>query len=127
MRWRRTATAAVAFSAAAMLPGNAASGEMPTALAIISIQPRDGGIEIAASALAVTAGELTGELIINRKGGSGTVSTRQSRKLDLAAGESEYIARTGVNFAKGDKLEVNVTLMKGDLLIAESSLTTHGD
>lgn len=126
MSWRRP-TVTVALVAGAVFASNASSGEMSTALAIISIEPRDGGIEIAASALALTAAELKGEVVISRKGSSGTVSTRQSRNLDLAAGETDYIARTGVSFGQGDELEVRVTLKDGDVLVAESSVMTHGD
>ena len=117
MRW---AAAAGCLLGAGLSEGaRAESG----AFALIEVNARDGGIEIAASALALTAGEYDAEMVIDRRGAGGTVSTRQGRKLSLGDGETGDISRVGVSYQVGDSLVVTVTVKRDGIVIAESTLS----
>lgn len=94
------------------------------ALPLISLNPGDGGIEIVASVVAVEAGTVTGDLTIDRRGSSGTVTTRQSRELVLDRGETGQIARTGISFGAEDFLEIRLALSKDGKVIAETLVST---
>lgn len=102
----------------------AVADEKGGALALISVDAGKDGIEVVGTALALAAGAFTGEMVIDRKGGAGTVSTRQSRDLTLAAGERADIARVGVSYAAGDRLTVTVKLTRDGATVAQATLST---
>lgn len=102
----------------------AQAGEGSAALALIGINTRDGSIEVVGGALAVEAGAFLGEMVIDRQGASGTVSTRQSREFILATGEEADIARVGVSYRPGDRLTVTVTLRREGVVVSEATLST---
>lgn len=100
------------------------AGEQSVALALIGVNARDGGIEVVGGALAVEAGAFLGEMVIDRQGASGTVSTRQSREVILATGEQADIARVGVSYRPGDRLTVTVILRRDGVVVSEATLLT---
>lgn len=99
------------------------AGEESVALALIEVNARADGIEVVGTALAVEAGAFKGEMVIDRRGASGSVSTRQVREINLAAGEKADIARVGVSFQTGDRLSVTVTLTRDGAIVSEASLS----
>lgn len=132
VRGRRLARAAAlglagGLASAGAQADNAASDGSPSAVATIDIAPSESGIEIVGGALAIAPARLTGEIVINRSGKSGTVSTRQSSELDLDAGETGDIARNGISFDEGDRLEVTVTLSVDGEVVSTSRLETGGN
>lgn len=98
-----------------------------SALALVVVEPSESGLEIVGRALAIVTGTVSGEMVIDRRGASGTVSTRQGREIELKAGQTGDIARVGVSFEPGDVLDVSVILSKNGNEIARSSLTTSGN
>lgn len=92
------------------------------ALALIEVTSRGDNMEIVGSALALTAGQFSGEMVINREGASGSVSTRQGRELTLDTGERTDIARVGVSHQAGDRLSITVTLKRDGNVVAETTL-----
>ena len=94
------------------------------ALALIDVEARADGIEIVGSALAIEAGTFEGEMVIDRKGASGSVATRQSRDFVLSAGERSDIARVGVSYQAGERLSVTVTLRRDGNTVSEATLST---
>jgi hypothetical protein len=110
-------------AALAVAAGSAFSAEDGVVVARIDISPKDGSLDIDASAVAVSGSTVTGEVSIEKSGPSGNVSLRQQRTLTLAAGESGAIGRTGLSFAKGDLLEVSIVLRVGEMVVAQASST----
>ena len=93
------------------------------AFAIIDIQPSEAGITVAGKAFSLQPIEVDAEMLIERKGKSGTVATRQGRPLRLEPGKTESIAQTGVNFGGGDTIAVTVLLRQAGIVVAESTAT----
>ena len=117
------------ISAGMLLPGGplaepARAGDESAALALIGVETSDGGIEVVGSAVAVESGTFDGEMVIDRQGASGSVSTRQSRNLVLSAGERADIARVGVSYQAGDRLSVTVTLKRDGAIVSQATLST---
>jgi len=111
------------LGAGALSETSSAGGES-AALALVSVETRADGIEIVGSALAVEAGTFEGEMVIDRQGASGSVSTRQARDFVLAAGERSDIARVGVSYQAGERLRVTVTLRRDGNTVSETTLST---
>jgi hypothetical protein len=116
--------AALLLAGGMVIAARANPASAADALPLISLNPGDGGIEIVASVVAVEAGTVTGDLTIDRRGSSGTVTTRQSRELALDRGETGQIARTGISFGADDFLEIRLALSKGGKVIAETVVST---
>jgi hypothetical protein len=95
-----------------------------SALALIGVDMRDDGIEVVGTALAAEAGAFKGEMVIDRRGASGSVSTRQSRDVVLAAGEQADIARVAVSYRPGDRLSVTLTLTRDGAVVSKATLST---
>lgn len=117
-------SAALLLAGGMVIAARANPASAADALPLISLNPGDGGIEIVASVVAVEAGTVTGDLTIDRRGSSGTVTTRQSRELALDRGETGQIARTGISFGADDFLEIRLALSKGGKVIAETVVST---
>lgn len=116
---------AACLSGAGALPEPSHAGDEGVALALIGVESRADGIEIVGSALAVEAGAFQGEMVIDRQGASGSVSTRQARDFVLAAGERSDIARVGVSYRPGERLRVTVTLRRDGGTVSEATLSTE--
>lgn len=68
--------------------------------------------------------EVTATLSIEHEGSGGRMTTRQSRTIDLVAGSSRLpVASTGLNFGDGSRLSVDLVVMIGDTIIAQSRVT----
>lgn len=117
-------SAALLLAGGMVIAARADPASAADALPLISLNPGDGGIEIVASVVAVEAGTVTGDLTIDRRGSSGTVTTRQSRELVLDRGETGQIARTGISFGAEDFLEIRLALSKDGKVIAETLVST---
>lgn len=118
-RWLLPALSACVLSSALAEPAQSAS----TALALISVEAHDGNIQLIGSALALEASAFSGEMVIDRRGDAGSVSTRQARDFNLAAGEKADIARVGVSYRPGDRLDVTVTLTHNGAIISQTRLS----
>jgi hypothetical protein len=103
--------------------GTALAEDAGSAFAVIDIQPAEAGITVAGKAFSLLSIEVEAEMLIERKGKSGTVSTRQGRVLKLKPGTTENIAQTGVNFGEGDTIAVTVLLKQAGVVVAESTAT----
>lgn len=121
-RKNKASIPAAAALIAVALGSNSAFGQSPV-FAVIDIQPAESGIIISGKAFALSPIKVEAEMVIERKGKSGTVSTRQSRALDLQPGTTEDIARTGVNFGDGDTVAVTILLKHEGVIVAESTTT----
>lgn len=115
----------IACMSAGVLPESSQAGEESAALALIGVEMRADSIEVVGSALAVEAGTFEGEMVIDRQGASGSVSTRQVRDFVLAAGEQSDIARVGVSYRAGERLRVTVTLRREGSTVSEATLSTE--
>lgn len=100
------------------------AGEESGALALIGVDVRGDGIELVGTVLAAEAGAFKGEMVIERLGASGSVSTRQSRDVILAAGERADIARVAVSYQTGDRLNVILTLTRDGAFVSKATLST---
>lgn len=120
----RQITGKLLLAAGMSLAMPAHADDMGGALALIGVNTGKDGIEVVGTALAIEAGVFKGEMVIDRKGASGTVSTRQSRDLTLAAGDQADIARVGVSYRTGDQLTVTVKVTRDGVLISEATLST---
>lgn len=118
---RRPGIALVALAALCPLP---AAGADQAALAVIDVVGTPGGIEVVGRAVALTDAKLSGRMSISRQGASGTVSTSQGSELDISAGESADIARVGISFQAGDRLEVTLVLTREGEVVSEAVLRT---
>ncbi len=119
----REITGKLLLAAGMCLTVPAEADEKSGALALISVNAGEDGIEVVGTALAIEAGAFKGEMVVDRKGSSGTVSTRQSRDVTLAAGDQADIARVGVSYRAGDQLTVTVTLTRDGALVSEATLS----
>ena len=126
MSWHRAGIAVSSCLALFMTASRLTAGEAASAIPVIAISAKPGGIEIAASVLGFAEEKLTGEVSIDRTGKSGTVATRQSRDLALAPGESASIATTGISFGEGDTLSVRVTLSRRGEVVGEATVSMGG-
>ena len=125
-RWPRRLSllaAGLALSGTAMSEA-ARAAEESAALALIGVNAREGNIEVVGGALALEAGTFLGEMVIDRQGASGAVSSRQSREVTLATGEEADIARVGVSYTPGDRLTVTVILKREGIVVSQASLST---
>ncbi len=100
------------------------AGDAGGAIALIGVTGRDGGIELVGSALAVEGGTFRGDMVIDRRGAGGSVSTRQAGEVVLAPGERADIARVEVSYQPGDRLDVTVTLTRDGVFVAQTTLST---
>lgn len=110
--------------AAAALGSTPTAGAEQSALAVIDVVGTQSGIEVVGKAVALTDARLSGKMSISRQGAAGSVSTSQGGELELSAGETGDIARVGISFQPGDRLEVTVVLMQDGNVVSEASLRT---
>lgn len=116
---------AAAFMSVASVPTIAAADGDTSVLPMIELRHVDGGLEIAGKALALSESNVSGELVINRSGQGGTVSSQQGGTLELAAGQVADVAKVNLSYADGDKLDVTLTLRRNGIFIARSTLSTE--
>ena len=109
--------------AIACATGDAAAQDGGTvAVPSIAIVPTEAGIQITAAAVGFGDADIEGSLEIDRIGGSGTMTTRQDRKLQLSAGQSQDIARTALSLARGDRIFIRVVLRQDGNLIGKAEV-----
>lgn len=109
--------------AAATAFGLSAHAGEQVALAVIDVARTADGIEIVGRAVGLADGPVSGLMTISRTGQSGSVSTSQGGEIDMKAGQAADIARVGVSFQPGDRLEVVLALSQGANVIARTTLT----
>lgn len=103
------------------LPAMAES--IPPVLPEIILTHSDGMIHIEGVVSAIGPAEVTATLTISHKGSSGTMNTQQSRNLTLAALDKRVsVASTGLNFGVESHLVVDLSVMRGDVVIAGSKV-----
>jgi hypothetical protein len=109
------------------MPAMADDSSQGAALPVIDLQQTDGGVEIVGRITALKAGAFDGEMTIQRRGASGSVSTRQASSVELAVGQSAEIARVSVSHSPGDALHVELILSRDGIAIARAEFTTSPD
>jgi hypothetical protein len=114
-----------AFMSLAAVPTIAAAGGDNAILPMIELRHVDGSLEIVGKALALSDSNVSGELVINRSGQAGMVSSRQGGNLELAAGQVANVAKVNLSYAEGDKLDVTLTLSRNGSVVARSILSTE--
>ncbi|MEP9374473.1 curli-like amyloid fiber formation chaperone CsgH [Mesorhizobium sp. KR1-2] len=107
------------------VPTIAAAGGDNAVLPMIELRHIDGSLEIVGKALALSDSNVSGELVINRSGQAGTVSSQQGGTLELIAGQVANIAKVNVSYADGDKLDVTLILSRDGIFVARSILSTE--
>lgn len=122
---KKTLLASAAIGLAAISSAGA-TDQAGSALAVIDVRNGANGIEVVGRALAITDAKLSGTMVLHREGPSGSVTSSQGSDVELAAGQSADIARVNVNFEDGSRLDIKLTLKQGDVVIAESTLTSTG-
>ncbi|GGA68575.1 hypothetical protein GCM10011385_23030 [Nitratireductor aestuarii] len=124
----RHAAALIVGLAAACGAGDATAQDGGAAVAVpsIAIEPTETGLQIVASAVGFDMAEIEGSVEIDRTGGSGTVTTRQNRKLNLSAGQSQDIAKTALSLAKGDRISVRVVLRQNGRIVGKAEVSSGG-
>lgn len=108
------------FSAPA---GGASGAGQPSAELLLHQTEHGGSLSISASVVATTALHVTGEMTVQRKGRSGTTSTRQAGEFDLVPGVEVLIARISVSHAPGDAVEVVATITRDGEIIARETFS----
>jgi hypothetical protein len=103
---------------AMMAPGAvlaAGSGDRaaPAAVGTIEVSHGSGGLTIKGGALALTDGDFQGTLTIDKEGRSGTMKTSQGGRLSLRAGESGSVARVGLSYQPGDRIDIRLEITSG--------------
>lgn len=106
---------------ASALPAMAGDEQM-SALPTIILSNSEGSLSVEAGVLALADGKVDGQMSLDRSGPSGTVSTRQGRSMELAAGESATISQTGISFSPGDTIEISVILTVDGTVIGEANM-----
>jgi hypothetical protein len=120
---RRVAALVVGLAAACGTAGDVVAQDRgAVAVPSIAIIPTEAGVQITASAVGLGVAEIEGSVEIDRTGGSGTMTTRQSRTLKLFAGHTQDIARTALSLAKGDRISVKVVLRQDGRIVGQAEV-----
>lgn len=106
------------------LPWMPAEAAESAAFAVIDVAGGGDHIEIVGKAVAAADVTVSGTLSINRRGSGGTVSSSQSGRVTIKAGETASIARVGVSFRPGDNLAVRLVLTLDGETISQATLET---
>lgn len=104
-------------------PVTAASLETAAAVATITVGRTDAGLSVAGGALALLAGDYEATISIDKYGKSGTVKTKQAGKMSLAAGESGNIAKVGLSYEPGDKVDIRLDVTAGGKAVSQAHTT----
>ncbi len=115
------------MSAAAIVAGMIglpAMADMPsTVLPEIILTHGDGMVQIEGVVSATGPTEVTATLTISHRGSGGTMNTTQSRNLTLSANDKRVsVASTGMNFGVESQLVIDLSVMRGDVVIAGSKV-----
>ena len=88
----------------------------------ISVQPEGAGLKLVCHLVALTAGEVSATLTLQRSGRSGTARVAQSSTMTLAAGQTAEVASNAISYGAGDRLTAELQVRRGGTLIARSSI-----
>lgn len=114
-------TAATLLAGAIGMP--AMSDSISPVLPEILLTHADGMVQINGVVSATGPAEVTATLSISHRGSGGSMTTKQSRNLTLSADDRQVsVASTGMNFGPQSHLVVDLTVMQGDAIIAESKV-----
>ena len=105
------------------VPVAAASLETVAAVATITVGRTDAGLSVTGGALAFSADDYEATMSIDKHGKSGTVKTKQAGKMSLAAGESGNIAKVGLSYAPGDKVDIRLDVTAGGKAVSQAHTT----
>jgi hypothetical protein len=104
-------------------PVAAASLKTAAAVATITVGRTDAGLLVTGSALALSAGDYEATMSIDKRGKSGTMKTKQAGKMSLAAGESGNIAKIGLSYEPGDKVDIRLDVTAGGNAVSQAHTT----
>jgi hypothetical protein len=105
------------------LPVPAASLETAAAIAIITVERTDAGLSVTGGALALSAGDYDAVMSIDKYGKSGTMKTKQAGKMSLGAGQSSSIAKVGLSYEAGDKVDIRLDVTASGKAVSQAHTT----
>lgn len=118
------------FGAAVMTASTSAMAQeastSPAAIGWLSVEPSSSGVLIVGHVLGLAKGEVKATMTISRSGKSGSTRTSQSNDVSLEPGKTAALSRTGLSFAPGDRLDVELTLSSNGRTISKSRVETGG-
>lgn len=101
-------------------PLPAASLGAPAAVATITVTRSESGLLVTGGALALAPGDYEAAMSIDKSGKSGSMTTKQAGKLSLSAGESGSIAKVGLSYAPGDKVDIRLDVTAGGKPVSQA-------
>ena len=101
-------------------PAMAAGASGQSAIARIDVERSGGNLVVSGGALALSDGDFSAMLSVDKHGKSGTISSKQGGKLSLKAGESGSVARIGLSYQPGDRIEVTLDVTVGGRSVSEA-------
>lgn len=104
-------------------PVAAVSLETAAAVATITVGRTDAGLSVTGGALALLAGDYEATMSIDRRGKSGTMKTKQAGKMSLVAGENGNIAKVGLSYQPGDKVDIHLDVSAGGKAVSQAHTT----
>ena len=124
--WPTVKAAALAFPFLLIGYLHAMAAESRTALPMIEVEATENGVAVIGRVVALTDGNYTSRMTIERTGTSGKTATTQGADSLLDAGQTANVARVGLSMAPGDALVVEMVVSADGQRIASTSLTVGG-
>lgn len=121
----RSSLAAGALAASLLASGSVQADVSPP-LPELEILPQEGGYRIEAGVLGTTSEEVEATLSIQRQDASGNVSTSQSQRVSLTAGEHVPVASTTLSVLYPGRVEILLQISRGDEQVAEDRVVLGG-
>jgi hypothetical protein len=104
-------------------PVPAGSLETAAAVATITVGRSDAGLSVTGGALALSAGDYDAVMSIDKHGKSGAMKTKQAGKMSLGAGQSGSIAKVGLSYEPGDKVDIRLDVTAGGKAVSQAHTT----
>jgi hypothetical protein len=106
-------------------PVAAASLEAAAAVATITVGRTDAGLSVTGGALALSAGDYEATMSIDKHGKSGTMKTKQAGKMSLGVGQSGSIAKVGLSYEPGDKVDILLDVTADGKAVSQAHTTVE--
>ncbi len=91
-----------------------------SAVPVIDVIASDTGMTVTGIVAGLSPSTIDAEMTISREDGSGSLSTRQSRKIDVGPDSRDIVATTELSTAPDLQMHVVLTLRENDAVIATS-------
>lgn len=94
------------------MTANISSASEAVAVGSIAVNPKNGSYDITATVegRSATQVDVAAQLVIIKSDTSGSVQTRQSRRIQVEEGDHEQVARTSVSMDVKGTLEITLTI-----------------